>query len=94
MFFFKKKKEGLPGGPVVKSLPCNAGDTGSILDLRRSHMLQSNQASVPQLLTLRAETREAAGMRSPHTATRAQPPTLQPEKARMQQQRPSATEDN
>ena len=67
---------GFLGGPVVKSLPCSAGDTGSILDLGRSHMLQSSQASVPQLLALRAEMREAATMRSLHTATRAQPPTL------------------
>ena len=27
-----------PGGPVVKSLPTNAGDTGLIPDLGRSHM--------------------------------------------------------
>ena len=25
-----KKVRGFPGGPVVKNLPCNAGDTGSI----------------------------------------------------------------
>ena len=29
-------------GAVVKNLPANAGDTGSIPDLGRSHMLQSN----------------------------------------------------
>ena len=29
IYVFLKKKEGFPGGPVVKSLPCNAGDTGS-----------------------------------------------------------------
>ena len=28
-----------PGGPAVKNLPANAGDTGSIPDLGRSHML-------------------------------------------------------
>ena len=31
-----------PGGSVVKNLSANAGDTGSILDLGRSHMPQSS----------------------------------------------------
>ena len=31
-----------PGGPVVKNLPTNAGDTGSILGPGRFHMLQVN----------------------------------------------------
>ena len=31
-----------PGGSVVKNLPAHAGDMGSIPDLGRSHMLQSN----------------------------------------------------
>ena len=31
-----------PDGLVVQDLPCNAGDTGSIPGLGRSHMLQSN----------------------------------------------------
>ena len=34
--------EGFPGGAVVESLPANAGDTGSIPGLGRSHMPQSN----------------------------------------------------
>ena len=29
---------GFPGGPVVKNLPANAGDTGSIPALGRLHM--------------------------------------------------------
>ena len=29
---------GFPGGSVVKNLPVNAGDTGSIPDLGRSHV--------------------------------------------------------
>ena len=33
---------GFPGGPVVKNLPANAGDTGSIPDPGRSHMPQGN----------------------------------------------------
>ena len=31
-----------PGGTVVKNLPANAGDTGSIPGPGRSHMPQSN----------------------------------------------------
>ena len=38
----KKSLQDFPGGPVVKNLPANAGDTGSIPGLGRSHMLQSN----------------------------------------------------
>ena len=34
--------EGFSGGSVVKNPPANAGDTGSIPDLGRSHMPQSN----------------------------------------------------
>ena len=39
-----------PGGSVVKNLPANAGDTGSIPGPGRSHMPRSNKASEPQLL--------------------------------------------
>ena len=31
-----------PGGTVEKNLPANAGNTGSIPGLGRSHMLQNN----------------------------------------------------
>ena len=41
-----------PGSSVVKNLPANAGDTGSVLDLGRSHMSQSSYAHVSQLLSL------------------------------------------
>ena len=37
--FFKKNSEGFPGGSVVKNSSANAGDTGSISDLGRFHML-------------------------------------------------------
>ena len=40
-----------PGGLVIKNLPDNAGDMGSIPGLGRFHMLQDNQAPVPQLLS-------------------------------------------
>ena len=33
---------GLPSGSVVKTLPANAGDTGSIPDPGRSHMPRNN----------------------------------------------------
>ena len=39
-----------PWGPVVKNPPANAGGMGLIPGPGRSHMLQSNQAPVPQLL--------------------------------------------
>ena len=32
----------IPGGPVVKNLPANAGDTDLILGLGRSHMPWDN----------------------------------------------------
>ena len=35
-------QSGLSGGPVVKNLPCNAGDTCSIPGPARFHMLQGN----------------------------------------------------
>ena len=41
----KKKKKlvlGLAGGPVVKNLLANAGDTGLSPGPRRSHVLHSN----------------------------------------------------
>ena len=38
----KQCKGDLPGGAVVKNLPANAEDTGSIPGPGRSHMLWSN----------------------------------------------------
>ena len=37
-----KRLHAFPGGSVVKNLPANAGDTGSVPDAGRSHMPQSN----------------------------------------------------
>ena len=45
-FAFKNVVEDVPGGPAVKSLPANAGDTGSIPDLGRFH-----RTTGPQLLS-------------------------------------------
>ena len=47
-----------PGGAVVKNLPANAGDTGSIPGPGRSHMPRNNYARAPQLLSLRSRARE------------------------------------
>ena len=52
-----KKKGGctdFPGGAVVGNLPANAGDTGLIPGLGRSHMPRSNWGREPQLLSLRS----------------------------------------
>ena len=38
----KKELLGFPGGSVVKNAPANAGDTGLIPDLGRSHMPHGN----------------------------------------------------
>ena len=50
---------GFPGGAVVENPPANAGDTGSSPGPGKSHMPRSNQARVPQLLSLHAATTEA-----------------------------------
>ena len=47
------------GGPVVKNLPANVGDMGSIPGLGRSHMPQGNEAHAPQLLSLSTTATEA-----------------------------------
>ena len=55
--FLKAQAWGFPGGSVVKNLPANAGDTGLIPGLGRSHLLRSNWEA--QLLSLRATTTKA-----------------------------------
>ena len=50
----KTMSQGFPGGSVIKNPPANAGDTGWILGLGRSHMPQSNKVCVPRLLCSRA----------------------------------------
>ena len=57
------------GSTVVKNPPANAGDTGSIPGLGRSHMLWSNQAHVPQPLSLRSTAREPQLLRPGATTT-------------------------
>ena len=60
------KDRGFPGGSVVKNLPANVGDTGSIPGPGRSHVPWSNQARAPQLLSLCPATREASVAGSLH----------------------------
>ena len=86
-----RDKGGFPGGAVVESLPANAGDTGSSPGLGRSHMLRSNWAHEPQLLSLRvwslcSATREATIVRGPRTAMKSGPRSPQLEKALTQTQ--------
>ena len=86
--------KGLPGGAVVENLPADAGDTGSSPGLGRSHMLWSNWAREPQLLSLRlwslcSATREATIVRGPRTAMKSGPCLPQLEKALAQKRRPN-----
>ena len=90
----KRKSRGFPGGAVVEKLPDNAGDTGSSPGLGRSHMLRSNWAREPQLLSLRVwslcfAAGEAATVRGPRTAMKSGPRLPQLEKALAQKQRPN-----
>ncbi|KAJ8776635.1 hypothetical protein J1605_015224 [Eschrichtius robustus] len=84
--FKDEEPEGFPGGAVVENLPANAGDTGLSPGPGRSHMLRSNWAREPQLLSLCvwslcSATREAATVRGPRTAMRSGPRLPQLEKA-------------
>ena len=54
----KKIFRGFPGGAVVKNPPANARYTGSSPGPGRPHMPRSNQASAPQLLSLRSRAHE------------------------------------
>ena len=45
---YKKMISGFTGGPVVKTLPANAGDTGLIPGLGRFLLLQGNYARESQ----------------------------------------------
>ena len=59
---------GLPWWPSGYESACHVGDMGSIPDLGRSHMPQSNQARVPQLLRLCSRAQETQ-LLSPCAAT-------------------------
>ena len=51
--------KGFPGDLVVRNPPANAGDMGSLPDLGRPAMLQTNSAPAPQRLNPLAATTEA-----------------------------------
>ena len=97
--------EGFPGGAVVGSPPANAGDTGSSPGPGGSHVLQSNWAHAPQLLSLRSRARVPRllrparlesvlhNKRSHRTATKSSLHSPRPERARAQQQRPNAAKN-
>ena len=55
----KTKNQDFPGGAVENNSPADAGDTGSVLGLRRFYMPQCNQVCVPQLLSLHATATKA-----------------------------------
>ena len=79
---------------MVENPPANEGDTGSSPGLGRSHMLRSNWARKPQLLSLRiwslcSATREAAIVRELRTAMKSGPHLPQLEKALAQKRRPN-----
>ena len=87
-----------PGGPVVKNPPANVGDTGLIPGPGRSHIpwvtklvhhsywAPSSRDHVPQ--------QEKPVQREAHKLQRRiAPRSLQLEKARVQQQRPSAAKN-
>ena len=79
---------------MVESLPANAGETGSIPGLGRSHMPRSSWARESQLLSLRvwslcSATREAAIVRGPRTAMKSSSRSPQLEKALAQKRRPN-----
>ena len=75
-----------PGGPVVKSLPASAGDTGSIPGSGAFHMLWGNLARALRVLSQRSRTRAPQLESSPYL--------LQLEKAHMLQQRRSSAAEN
>ncbi len=96
--YFKKSHGGFSGGAVVENLPACEGDTGSSPGLGRSHMVRSNWACGPQLLSLRvwslcSATREAMIVRGPRTAMKSGPRLLQLEEALAQKQRPNTAKN-
>ena len=99
---FKTLHLGLPWlAQWLKNLPANAGDVGLIPGLGRSHVLQSNEAHVPQLLSL-CSWASKTQLQSSHAATteacmprahaQQQKKPLQGE-ARALQQRPSTAKN-
>ena len=104
----KPPVEDFPGSPVVKNLPANAGNKGSITGLGRSHLSQGSLTCGPQLLSpcsrtqepqlLKSEsqsssTREATTTRSLCTQLENNPCSPQLEKVHVQQRRRSTAKN-
>ena len=66
---------GFPGGPVVKKLPGNERDMGSVPDwgTKIPHATEQLSSHALQLPSPSSETREATTTRSPRTTTREKP---------------------
>ena len=95
LFFFSlKAMRGFPGSSMVKNPPANVRDTGSVLSLGRSHMLQSSQAHEPQLLSLCSTAREDTAMRGSGTATKSSLHSPQLEKSPSSNKDPAQPEIN
>ena len=67
----KIKSWGFPGDSVVKNLPANAEDMGSIPDPGRSHMPGINWTHAPQLLSLSSRAFELQLMKATYPRARA-----------------------
>ena len=92
LLYLKWITGGFPAGSVVKNLPVNAGDTGLILGMGRSHMPGSNESVCHDFgtaLTSSPSSTVFSIMRSPNTATKSSPHSLQLEKSPCRNWRPS-----
>ena len=82
---------------MVENQPANAGDTGSSPGPGRFHMLRSNKARVPQLLSLCPRACEPQLLKpvrlEPMLRNKRRPHSLQLEKAHAQQGRPNAAKN-
>ena len=65
---------GFPGGVVVRNPPANAGDTSPSPGPGGSHMLQSDWARVPQVLSLHSRAHEPQLLSLRATTTEARAP--------------------
>ena len=83
------------GGPVVKNVSANAGDTGSVSDPGRFRTQRGNKIHAPQLLSRNSRALALQQEKPPQGETRVlqlehSPCSPQPEKVCGQQQRPRA----
>ena len=83
---------------MVENLPAGAGDTGSNPGLGGSHMLRSDWAREPQLLSLRvwslcSAAREATTVGGPRTAMKSGPCLPRLERALAQKRGPNAAKN-